>query len=342
MKKRIIFIILFILVIFVVISGIIVWRVKISINEREIKEATPGVVISDKLAFYQEPKKENVKQIKMLEKSENVYILDEFTRDGVFWYKIKIDGKTNGYVYAEGVDYYKEVNGEKVLVADVSAFDFEKDFKTKEDFEVFVLENKVSAVYIRAGGRGYGSAGNFYEDEKYEEYVEACEYLKVPYGFYFLDEALTDAEIKEEVKVIQSFLKKNMGANHKLPLALDIEDHDGKGRADDKWNDRAELVQKLVDELARVKIDSFVYTNAVTANAYLSDVDTKFWIAYYPKSIDDIPSYWYFDTEQEAASNVVLNKKTVGWQFTEKGIKTQILSEVDLSLFKKNFLTSHQ
>ena len=70
---------------------------------------------------------------------------------------------------------------------DVSQFDFEKDFKSKEDFEVFVLENKISCVYIRAGGRGYGEKGNFYEDNKYKEYVEACEYLKIPYGFYFLE-----------------------------------------------------------------------------------------------------------------------------------------------------------
>ena len=235
-----------------------------------------------------------------------------------------------------GVDYYKEVNGEKVLVVDVSQFDFEKDFQTKEDFEVFVVENKVSGVYIRAGGRGYGKQGNFYEDEKYQEYVEACEYLKVPYGFYFLDEALNDTEIAEEVKVIKDFLKKNSSENCKLPLALDIEDHEGKGRADDIWTARRELVQKLIDSLKKEKIETIVYTNAGTADLYLSELDTKFWIAYYPK-LTAIPNYWYFETKQDAASNTVLNKKTVGWQFTENGIKNKILSEVDLSLFKNSF-----
>lgn len=335
MKKKIIIIVLSILL--VVIALLINWRIRVTINEREIKDSIHAVVIAEELAFYKEPKQTNVKQIKVLKKTENVYILDEFEQDGIKWCKVKIDGKTNGYVYASGVDYYKEVNGEKVLVSDVSKFDFEKDFKTKEDFEVFVLENKISAVYIRAGGRGYGDEGNFYVDDKYQEYIDACEYLKVPYGFYFLDEALNDEEIKEEVQVIKEFIKENGNGNYyKLPFALDIEDHEGKGRADDSWGSRAPLVQKLVDSLKKEKIESIVYTNAVTADLYLSDVDTKFWIAYYPK-VTSVPNYWYFETKQDAASNLVLNKKTVGWQFTENGIKNKILSEVDLSLFKKSF-----
>ena len=332
MKKKIILIV----ILLAIVIFVIIWRIKISINEREIKDAIHGIVIADSIAFYKEPKQVNVKQIKVLQKSENVLILDEFDKNGISWYKIKVDEKTNGYVYADGVDYYKEVKGQKVLVADVSQFDFERDFKTKEEFEVFVIDNKLSGVYIRAGGRGYGKEGNFYEDEKYNEYVDACEYLKIPYGFYFLEEALDDKEIKEEVKVIKEFLNKASGENCKLPLALDIEDHEGKGRADDIWTSRASIVQRLINSLKKEKIDTIVYTNAQTANLYLSDIDTTFWIAYYPK-ITSVPNYWYFETEQEGASNTVLNKKTAGWQFTENGVKDKILSEIDLSLFKKSF-----
>lgn len=73
-----------------------------------------------------------------------------------------------------------------------------------------------------------------------------------------------------------------------------------------------------------------------TADLYLSELNTKFWIAYYPK-LTEVPNYWYFETKQEAASNVILNKKTVGWQFTENGIRSEIISDVDLSLFKSSF-----
>lgn len=333
MKKKIIISIL----VFIIVIFFIILKVKDIVNQNEIKNAKNGIVIANELAFYKEPKITNVKQIKILKKSENVYILDEIENDGKNWYKVKIDNNINGYVYADGVDYYKEIKGEKVLVADVSQFDFEKDFKTKEDFEAFVLENKISAVYIRAGGRGYGKEGNFYEDEKYEEYVNACEYLKVPYGFYFLDEALNEKEIEEEVKVIKVFLNKIKGKYCTLPLALDIEDHEGKGRADDIWPKRAELVQKLIDKLKVESIDSLIYTNAQTADLYLSSIESNFWIAYYPK-LSEIPNYWYFETKQDGASNTILNKKTIGWQFTENGIKDNIISEIDLSLFKSSLL----
>lgn len=333
MKKKniIIFLIILIFVMILIVIGI-----KNKINKNEIKKAIHGIVISENLALYEKPKTTNVKQIKILSKSENVYILDELKKDGITWYKIKVDEKINGYVYADGVNYYKETNGEKVLVLDVSQFDFEKDFKSREDFEVFVIENKISGVYIRAGGRGYGSKGNFYIDEKYQEYVNACEYLKIPYGYYFLDEALNEQEIKEEVKAIKDFLDKNSSKNCKLPLALDIEEHDGNGRADNIWEKRAELVQKLIDGLKKEKIDTILYTNAQTANLYLSNVNTKFWLAYYP-NLTSIPNYWFFETKQDAALNTILNNNTVGWQFTENGIKDKILNDVDLSVFKNDF-----
>ena len=197
MKKKLILILFFVIIVILIVFGIIV---KNWINQQEINSAIHGIVISDTLAFYKAPKQTNVKQIKILKKSDNVLILDEFKRNGISWYKVKVDKKINGYVYSDGVDYYKEIKGEKVLVSDVSQFDFEKDFKTKEDFEVFVIKNKLSGVYIRAGGRGYGAEGNFYEDEKYKEFVEACEYLEIPYGFYFLDEAMNNKRIFEKGK----------------------------------------------------------------------------------------------------------------------------------------------
>ena len=47
-------------------------------NQDEIDSAIHGVVISDNVPFYKKAETENVKQIKLLEKGENVYILDEF------------------------------------------------------------------------------------------------------------------------------------------------------------------------------------------------------------------------------------------------------------------------
>lgn len=336
MKKKYL---LLIILITVIIFGLAFLGIKIQmakINQEEIDKSIHGIVISDDVPFYQKAEKENVKQIKLLSKGEQVYILDEFESDDIEWYKIKVDGKINGYVRAEYVQYYKEINSEKSLVVDVSQFNKEKNFDDMNDFEVFLLKNKISYVYIRAGGRGYGSKGNFYYDKNYEEYIQACEYLKIPYGFYFLDEALNDEEIEEEVEFIKKFLKENSGKHCILPVALDVEKHDGVGRADNIWENRSELVQKLINRLNEENINNILYTNAQTANLYLSDLKTKFWIAYYPEE-GKIPTYWYFDTNQDGASNSRMQKNTIGWQFTEHGAGDEVSEDIDLSLFVKDF-----
>ena len=334
MKKKIIIVLS---IIAVIVIGLLINKIhKENVNKKEIESGIHAVVIANDVPFYKEPKTENVKQIKTLKKSENVYILDEFTDNGIEWYKIKVDEKTNGYVRANTVLYHKEMNKEKLIATDVSEFNMGKNFENKEEFEVFLLENDISYVYIRAGGRGYGSQGNFFEDKEVETYRQACEYLGIPYGYYFLDEALSSKEIDEEVQVIKDFLNSNKGNYNVLPLALDIEKHDGKGRADDIWTDRAVLVQELIDDLEEEGIKTILYSNAQTANLYLSELDTEFWLAYYP-NVSTVPDYWYSDTTQPGAENPNIIKKMIGWQFTENGVGDEIPDAVDISLFKKDF-----
>lgn len=336
MKRKVLIFVLLITIGILVISFVGVRKYLEKKNQEEIDDSIHGVIISEDVPFYAKAETENVKQLKLLHKGQNVYILDEFEQDDIEWCKVKIDGKTNGYIRADNVQYYKEINSEKVLVSDVSQFNIGKNFDDMEEFEVFLLENKISYVYIRAGGRGYGEKGNFYYDEHYEDYIKACEYLKIPYGFYFLDEALNDKEIKEEVEFIKEFINKNSGKYCLLPVALDVEKHEGNGRADNIWDARAEFVQELIDQLSDEDIESIVYTNAQTANLYLSKLKTKFWIAYYPEE-GKIPDYWYFDTKQDGASNARLQKHTIGWQFTEHGAGDEVSEDLDLSLMKKNF-----
>ena len=50
-----------------------------------------------------------------------------------------------------------------------------------------------------------------------------------------------------------------------------------------------------------------------------------------------MPKYWYFDTNQPGASNTKLQKRTIGWQFTEHGAGEEISQDLDVSLMKKDF-----
>lgn len=325
-KKIIICISIFVLLIFLIFLCAFFPKKKNEIN---------GMVLCDNVMLYSKPIT-NAKKVKQeVEENTNVTIIDSILENSVLWYKVKINGK-KGYILAENIDYYKKDNSKEVLVADFSSHNLKNVFKNKNEVQAFLLKYDISYVYIRAGGRGYGEKGNFYIDEKYQVFADACNYLGIEYGYYFLDEALTDYEITEEVKFIDDFMKKNKTELCTLPIALDIESHEGKGRCDDIWDDRARIVKKLLNKLDEAGYETIVYSNANTCNDYLSSLNTKFWLAYYPEN-DFIPDYWYNKTSQPGTSNSKLLKKMIGWQFTESGVNHVIDEEIDISLFKREF-----
>ena len=92
----------------------------------------------------------------------------------------------------------------------------------------------------------------------------------------------------------------------------------------------------MIDDLDEEGIKTILYSNAQTANLYLSELDTEFWLAYYP-NVSTVPDYWYSDTTQPGAENPNIIKKMIGWQFTENGAGDEIPNAVDISLFKKDF-----
>ena len=198
----------------------------------------------------------------------NVYILDSFVDSGEVKYKVKFEDHI-GTISSQEIKYYSlDTKSEFALMNDVSHFNTEDSFKTVNDFEVFLLKNDFKYVYIRAGGRGYGADGNFYFDKKYEMFIDACEYLKIPYGFYFLDEAINEEEADEEVEWVLDFVKKHSTSCNVLPVAIDIEYFDGKGRGDDKWEDRVAIIEYIGNKLDEAKIDNIIYVNASRANQF--------------------------------------------------------------------------
>lgn len=326
-KKKVIgCVIIFLFVLFIIILCIILTKDRTGIN---------ALILEEDVKLYSKPM-QNEKNIKKeVDKNTEVKIIDTILKDNVEWYKVIIDGK-KGYIVSENIDYFQKNKTEKIVVADFSEHNFKDVFDNKNDVEAFLLKYDISYVYIRAGGRGYGSQGNFYTDKKYEEFKCACEYLGIQYGYYFLDEALNNSEIMEEVEFIDNFMKKNKSNLATLPVVLDVEPHDGKGRCDDIWDDRASIVSKLIKKIESVGYSTILYSNANTCNTYLSSLNTKFWLAYYPLE-DFIPDYWYSETKQPGASNSKLLKKMVGWQFSENGVNHVIKENIDLSIFKSNF-----
>lgn len=252
------------------------------------------------------------------------------------------------------------------LAVDVSQFNIiDNEFKGEIDFSEFIKNNNISYVYIRLGGRGWGTSGNMYYDDNAMHFVDICENMQIPYGFYFLDEALNENEIIEEVNFVNSFfIDKNLNMNL-LPLALDMEYQYGKGRADNIWNERVSLINRLVEEFYKIGINTIIYANGARIETYLKNANCKFWVAMYPED-NKIPTnnYKKYIIEEQnkirnnpelldsSTLNTELNKcgtettsysnefldKVVGWQFTESGATGNgINTYIDLSILDNEY-----
>ena len=312
-----------------------------------------------------------------LSKGERVKILQEDVLNGI--YVVKYEDKI-GKIESKNVLYYDinkfDKNSKYSIMTDVSSFNImdknsedttDRNFKDEKDFEIFLLENDIQYVYIRLGGRGWGQKGVLYYDDEAPIYIEACEYLGIPYGFYYLDEALNDEEIKEEVQFVKEFVDKYKTNMNKLPLAIDLEYQSGKGRTDNIWEERTILLNKLIYEFKRNNIECIVYSNGARIEKYIKGVNANFWVAMYPQE-DIIPENNYKATvkmeqlENQLTTlvsnnlNTKINKggtevttysdefldKVIAWQFSESGAENDGIEDyIDLSIVNSNIFKNY-
>ncbi len=325
-----------ILSIFLLIFGII--KYNDYKNNKEIANSIHGLVITDYAPLYSVPKTDNVIQIKTLNKADKVYILDQFNKDGVDWYKVKVDGNKNGYVRADTVGYYKKEKSDKVLIADVSQFSEFKIFKTPETFATFLVEDNISGVYIRAGGNHYVD-GQFeiYEDDEWQFFVEGCEYIGIPYGFYFADYSRDINKAVEMKDYIKTFLNNHKGPNCKLPVCVDVETSEMEEWSNELWALRIPYIKELNNLLRNEDLKPIYYINASLAYQHIDSLDVDYWLAFWPEngripdSLDQLKLTKY-------SKNEFLRQRTVGWQFTYNGVPNLIDYKIDISIFDESFL----
>lgn len=323
-KKLIVTIIIF----FAIFVGLIYLFGIISQALTSTKKATPGVITENNTEFLR-----SMYKTKKLQEGENVYILKTITKNNKKYFKVKYKLSV-GLVPEDKVFFFdKTENTQYSLMSDVSSFDYTSGrFKTQGEYELFIIKNNIRYVYIRAGGRGY-TEGKIYYDNNFKMFRDACEYLKIPYGFYFIDEAINQAEAEEEANIILEFIKQNKTSMNKLPFVIDLEYQSGKSRTDKLWPKRGEIITNITNKLNSSGIETLIYANAKKMNANLIKLNQKFWVAYYTEE-NKIPTEWLSKYKnQEIANNLQAMSKVIAWQFSETGAKeNNITQKLDLSL----------
>ena len=138
----------------------------------------------------------------------------------------------------------------------------------------------VSFCILRAGYRGYGSAGTLVLDDKFLEYLKGAKAAGLEVGVYFYTQAITVAEAKEEADFVYKYIK---GYDLELPVYFDMETvENAVGRLDSAGltvKQKTDIVEAFCDRIAEHGYRPGVYSNPQWMTYYL---DAKRLQAKYP------------------------------------------------------------
>lgn len=180
----------------------------------------------------------------------------------------------------------------------------------------------VDAAIIRAGYRGYGSAGTLATDPKFVENAQRANAAKIPIGAYWCSQALSDAEALAEAKYLASLLKP---FNITYPIYLDSE-HMGtnaSGRADKIGKKRRTQYGLTFCKAMR----DYGYTVGLYCSEswYVDEIDG----AAFAKAGFEIWIAKYSAQKPKYACDA--------WQYSAKGKVNGVSGSVDLNHFYKDY-----
>lgn len=123
------------------------------------------------------------------------------------------------------------------------------------------VKSAVDGVLIRCAYRGYVS-GKIVQDTKFAEFATACKTYGIPFGVYFMSQAITEAEGREEADYAAN-LSKQYGAM--LPIIIDSEDGDGTAKVV-RADGLSKAVRTAIVKAFCLRVAELGYTGGVYAS----------------------------------------------------------------------------
>lgn len=194
-------------------------------------------------------------------------------------------------------------------IIDVSQFNGAIDWRK--------VSNSCDGAIIRAGYRGYGG-GKLVTDSNFKANIAGAKAAGLPIGVYFVTQAITEAEAKEEARYTIDLVK-----DYKLdlPIFIDSENSNSlRGRADRgklKTSQRTIILKSFCLEVKKAGYKAGVYASQ---SWFIDDLeivtlqDFYLWVAKYSNYEPTIP--WN------------------AWQYTSQGKIDGIKGNVDISDFR--------
>ena len=176
-------------------------------------------------------------------------------------------------------------------------------------------------AFVRAGYRGYGSAGTLVTDSKFATNMSGAINAGLNVGVYFVTQATSDSEAIEEANYVINLIK-NYDISY--PVAIDIEYAASTARTNSLTKEaRTRYALKFCQKIAAAGYTPVVYCNVDWATNYLnmstlSSYDT--WIAHYTTASK--PSY--------TGTYKI-------WQYSDTGSVNGVIGNVDLDISYKKY-----
>lgn len=211
--------------------------------------------------------------------------------------------KSNGFTHYRSNAYRYETG------VDVSIYQGVIDWKK-------VKASGIDFAMIRVGGRGWGSAGNIFADQKFKKNIEGALNAGLGVGIYFFSQAITVEEAKEEARYTLDQIK---GYNITYPVAFDWEPTGGEetrtyGLDTETLCAASNAFCKMIKDAGYHPMVYFNLHCGYTMFDLSKLMDYDFWYAQY----NSAPTFYYgFDM----------------WQYTSSGNVNGIPAKVDLNLY---------
>lgn len=211
--------------------------------------------------------------------------------------------------------YLTCLTGESTLGIDVSIYQGNIDWQQ-------VADAGIEFVIIKCAGRGYGEAGNLYEDSNWRRNYEGARGAGLQVGVYFFSQAITEEEAAEEAEYVLKLIE---GKEIDMPVVYDWEyidpaTSDGIPRTI-AMSKRllTQCTKAFCETIKNAGYEPMIYFNADQSHKkmHLEELtDYPFWLASYTTELN----YPY---------------KIDMWQYTASGTVPGIEGTVDLNLYLK-------
>lgn len=185
------------------------------------------------------------------------------------------------------------------------------------------VAKNVDGVIIRAGYRGYGSAGTLATDPNFKKNITGAIKAGIPVGIYWCSQALSDSEAIEEARYLHNLIK---GYKLTYPVYLDSE-HMAPGAAG-----RADKISKARRTQYGLTLCRTLKDYGYTPGLYCSE-------SWYTAEIDGSAfekagfSIWI----AKYSSNKPRVSNYDAWQYTSTGKVSGISGNVDLNHFYTDY-----